>query len=142
MNTLRIVPLALAALLAIAPGCSRREATAPATPGGAPDTSKPRIALVMKSLANEFFATMAEGAKAHQAANAGRYELIVNGIKDERDLARQVSLVEDMVAQGVKAIVIAPADSKALVPVLKRARDQGIVVVNIDNKLEDRKSVV
>ncbi|MDY0166418.1 MAG: sugar ABC transporter substrate-binding protein [Thermoguttaceae bacterium] len=99
--------------------------------------TKPRIALVMKSLANEFFSTMAEGAREHQKANAAQYELIVNGIKDERDLARQVSLVEDMIAQGVQAIVIAPADSKALVPVLKRALDQGIVVVNIDNKLDD-----
>lgn len=131
------VALALAALLAAAPGCSRREAAAPAKPEGSPDAAaRPRIALVMKSLANEFFATMADGAKAHQAANALRYDLLVNGIKDERDLGRQVALVEEMVAQGVKAIVIAPADSKALVPVLKRARDQGIVVVNIDNKLD------
>ncbi len=113
-------------------GCSRRSSE-PADGGRA---GRPRIALVMKSLANEFFATMAEGARAHQKANSERYELIINGIKDERDLARQVSLVEDMVAQGVQAIVIAPADSKALIPVLKRARERGVVVVNIDNKLD------
>ncbi len=137
MNTLRIAPLAFAALLAAASGCSRREPAAQPAAGGTPDAvAKPRIALVMKSLANEFFATMAEGARAHQAANSGLYDLVVNGIKDERDLGRQVSLVEEMIAQGVQAIVIAPADSKALVPVLKRARDRGIVVVNIDNKLD------
>jgi ribose transport system substrate-binding protein len=98
----------------------------------------PRIALIMKSLANEFFATMAEGAKRHQAEHAGTYELIVNGIKDERDLSRQVGLVDEMIAQGVGAIVIAPADSKALVSACKRARDAGIIVVNIDNKLDDQ----
>jgi len=98
--------------------------------------SKPRVALIMKSLANEFFSTMAAGAEAHQAAHAEEYELVVNGIKDERDLARQVSLVEEMVAQEVDAIVIAPADSKALVTVLKRAADAGIAVVNIDNRLD------
>ena len=97
---------------------------------------KPRIALVMKSLANEFFSTMAEGAKRHHQANAASYDLIVNGIKNETDLAEQVSLVEQMVAQGVQAIVIAPADSKALVPVLKRAQDAGVLVINIDNKLD------
>ncbi|MCA9057754.1 MAG: substrate-binding domain-containing protein, partial [Planctomycetaceae bacterium] len=43
---------------------------------------------------------------------------------------------EQMVAQRVDAIVIAPADSEALVPVLKRAIDEGIVVINIDNKLD------
>ena len=40
-------------------------------------------------------------------------------------------------AQGVDAIVIAPADSRALVPVLAKAQRQKIVVVNIDNKLDE-----
>ena len=102
-----------------------------------PDTpSKPVIALVMKSLANEFFKTMEDGARAHQAANAARYDLVATGIKDELDVARQIALVEQMIAGRVAAIVIAPADSKALVGVLKRAVDAGIVVVNIDNRLD------
>jgi ribose transport system substrate-binding protein len=115
------------AILMIA-GCKKEETAGP--------TAKPKIALVMKSLANEFFGTMAEGAKKHQAANASTYDLIVNGIKNETDLAEQVNLVEQMVARQVNAIVIAPADSKALVPVLKRAKEAGILVVNIDNKLD------
>jgi len=101
-----------------------------------PETARPKLALVMKSLANEFFSTMAEGAKKHQAANADKYDLIVNGIKNETDLTEQVNLVEQMMAQKVNAIVIAPADSKALVTVLKRAREAGILVINIDNKLD------
>ncbi|MCX6929490.1 MAG: sugar ABC transporter substrate-binding protein [Verrucomicrobia bacterium] len=108
------------------------------TPSGTAKSSpgKPKVALVMKSLANEFFSTMAQGAKEHQAANAASYDLIVNGIKNETDLAEQVNLVEQMIAQPVNAIVIAPADSKALVTVLKRAKEAGILVVNIDNKLD------
>ena len=43
-----------------------------------------------------------------------------------------------MVAQRVDAIVIAPADSKALVSACKRAQEAGIAVVNIDNKLDDQ----
>jgi ribose transport system substrate-binding protein len=126
------VPVVLFLLAVILAGCgSERETARPA--GGEP----PRIALVMKSLANEFFVTMAEGAKAHQAANAGTYTLVVNGIRNESDLTQQVALVEQMMAQGVAAIVIAPADSRALVPVLAKAQRQGIVVVNIDNKLDD-----
>jgi ribose transport system substrate-binding protein len=98
--------------------------------------AKPQVALIMKSLANEFFTTMANGAKQHQKQNPKDYDLIVNGIKDERDLDQQVALVEQMVAKKVDAIVIAPADSKALVPICKRAMDAGIVVINIDNKLD------
>jgi ribose transport system substrate-binding protein len=97
---------------------------------------RPRVALVMKSLANEFFLTMEKGARDHQAAHAGEYDLLANGIKDELDVARQVDLVEQMVAEKVDAIVLAPADSKALVPAVKRAADAGVVVVNIDNRLD------
>src|SRR5215510_9828950 len=102
----------------------------------APQPTKPRIALVMKSLANEFFKTMQDGATAHQQAHAAEYELIANGTKDELDVARQVEIVEQMIAQQVQAIVIAPADSKALVAVCQRAQAAGIVVINIDNKLD------
>jgi ribose transport system substrate-binding protein len=79
---------------------------------------------------------MAKGAESHQSDHADQYDLIVNGIKDERDLSRQASLVDEMVSSGVDAIVIAPADSKALVPVLRRAKQAGVVVVNIDNRLD------
>jgi ribose transport system substrate-binding protein len=119
------------ALLAAAlggPGCGSGSPPAAAGP--------PRVALVMKSLANEFFVTMAEGARRHQTAHASQYELIVNGIRNESDVSQQVALVEQMLAQRVQAIVIAPADSRALVPVLRRATAQGVVVVNIDNKLD------
>ena len=69
----------------------------------------PVIALVMKSLANEFFSTMAEGARRNQQTNSTPYQLLVNGMKNETDLAEQVGLVEQMLARRVNAIVIAPA---------------------------------
>ena len=99
--------------------------------------AKPRIALIMKSLANEFFKTMEDGARAHQKKGADRYDLIVNGIKDEQDVDGQIALVEQMIAQRVDALVLAPADSKALVPVCRKAMEAGIVVVNIDNKFDE-----
>ena len=66
---------------------------------------------------------MADGAEAHHAAAGGRYALTVNGMRNETDVSEQVTLVEQMVARRVAAIVIAPADSKAVIPALKRAAD-------------------
>ncbi|MAD91320.1 MAG: LacI family transcriptional regulator [Gammaproteobacteria bacterium] len=100
------------------------------------DSQPARVALVMKSLANEYFINMMEGAKAHQLDNAEKYELIVNGTKNESDLAQQVSLVEQMMASQVDILVLAPVSSKGMLPVVKRAMDQGIVVVNIDNRFD------
>jgi ribose transport system substrate-binding protein len=123
-KSVSIVLLCAAALLILPTGCRQRK------------SGKPQVALIMKSLANEFFKTMEEGAQAHHKEHADQYDLTVVGIKDELDVAQQIKLVELMMAQGVDAIVIAPADSKALVPVCKRAVDAGIIVVNIDNKFD------
>lgn len=90
----------------------------------------------MKSLANEFFLTMENGARAHQKAHASEYTLLANGIRDETDTSGQIRLIEQMIVTRVDALVLAPADSKALVPVVKKAVDAGILVVNIDNRLD------
>jgi len=125
MQITRPALAALAALLGLA-ACG----PAPSAPG------RPRVALVMKSLANEFFKTMEDGARAHQAKAAERYDLIASGIRDEQDVAGQIRLVEQMIAEGVDALVIAPADSRALVSVCRRAQQAGLVVVNIDNRFD------
>lgn len=96
----------------------------------------PKVALVMKSLANEFFLTMENGARKHQKDHASEYSLLTNGIRDETDTAGQIRLVEQMIVARVDALVLAPADSKALVPVVKKAVDAGILVINIDNRLD------
>ena len=103
---------------------------------GSASPDAPRVALVMKSLANEFFKTMEDSARDYHASKRDEFTLIANGIKNEEDVGGQIALVEQMMAQEVDALVIAPANSQALVPVLKRAIEQGIVVVNIDNKLD------
>jgi len=121
---LSVLALCVTVFLVLQVGCRQRK------------QEKPGIALVMKSLANEFFKTMEEGARSHHKEHADEYDLVVVGIKDEEDVARQIDTVELMIAQGVDAIVIAPADSKAVVPVCKRAMDAGIIVVNIDNKFD------
>ncbi len=90
----------------------------------------------MKSLANEFFRTMEDGAKAYQKTHADEFDLVANGIKNETDTGEQIRIVEQMVNAGAKALVIAPADSKALVSAVKKAMDQGVVVINIDNRLD------
>ena len=97
---------------------------------------RPVVALVMKSLANEFFKTMEDGGRAHQRQHEAEYELVATGIKDEQDVARQIEIVEQMIARRVDALVLAPADSKALVAVAQRAQQAGIAVVNIDNRLD------
>ncbi|WP_332761461.1 sugar ABC transporter substrate-binding protein [Pseudomonas koreensis] len=111
-------------------------AALPVSSAFAESAAKPKVALVMKSLANEFFLTMEDGAKAYQKEHSADFDLISNGIKDETDTAGQTKIVEQMILAKVDALVIAPSDSKAMVPVIKKAVDAGITVINIDNQLD------
>jgi ribose transport system substrate-binding protein len=96
---------------------------------------KPVVGLVMKSLANEFFQNMLEGAKEHEQKR-GDYELRAVGMQNETDFESQINAVDTFITQGVDAIVIAPADSRAMVRPLKKAMEAGIVVVNFDVALD------
>jgi ribose transport system substrate-binding protein len=97
--------------------------------------TKPKVGLVMKSLANEFFKDMTEGAIAHQK-KLGTYELKPVGMKDETDFDAQALAVESFITQKMDIIVIAPADSKAMVAPVARALKAGITVVNFDVALD------
>lgn len=96
--------------------------------------NKDKIALVMKALSNPFFFKMEAGAKDYAREN--NLTLEVFGTELETDLDHQAGILNNLISRGYGAIVIAPADSHKLAPILKKAVDQGIVVVNIDNPLD------
>ena len=45
------------------------------------------------------------------------------------DAAEQVAVIEDLIAQGVDALVVIPNSAEAVESVLAKAREQGIVVI-------------
>jgi ribose transport system substrate-binding protein len=92
------------------------------------------IALVMKTLTNPFFVEMEKGAR--QAETEFGIQLIVKTAAQETSIEQQIEIVDELIRQQVDAIVIAPGDSLELIPVLKKAQDAGIVVINIDNRLD------
>ncbi|WP_306142862.1 sugar ABC transporter substrate-binding protein [Roseibium sp. MMSF_3412] len=103
--------------------------------GTAQADDKPVVGLIMKSLANEFFQNMMAGAQAHEEKR-GDYKLLAVGMQNETDFESQINAVENFITQGVDAIVVAPADSRAMVRPLKKAMEAGIVVVNFDVALD------
>jgi ribose transport system substrate-binding protein len=101
------------------------------------EEKKPVVGLVMKSLANEFFKSMEEGARKF-AAQEGTFTLVPVGMNSETDIDTQISAVENFITQKVDLICVAPADSVGLVAPVKKAIAAGITVVNFDVKLDDK----
>jgi fructose transport system substrate-binding protein len=88
------------------------------------------IGLVTKTDTNPFFVKMKEGAI--EAAKAKGVRLMTAAGKFDGDNASQVTAIENMVSGGVRAILITPSDTKAIVPAIKKARDAGVLVIALD----------
>jgi ribose transport system substrate-binding protein len=131
------------ALAASLVGCAPATPSVPLMAAGAATPTAPAakmtetpftIALVMKTLTNPFFVEMEKGAR--QAEQELGVKLIVKTAAQETSIEQQIAIVRDLMNDGVDAIVIAPADSAELVPVLAQAQRAGIVIINIDNQLD------
>ncbi|MFI9150597.1 sugar ABC transporter substrate-binding protein [Streptomyces sp. NPDC053367] len=89
-----------------------------------------KVGLITKTDTNPFFVKMKEGAE--KAAKAEGVELMTAAGKFDGDNAGQVTAIENMVAAGVKGILITPSDSKAIVPAIEKAKAKGVMVVALD----------
>jgi ribose transport system substrate-binding protein len=137
---IRLIAVSIVSLLLAACGDSGTSissvAKSPAkeAPAPAPQPVRKKIGLVMKTLTNPFFVEMEKGSR--RAEKELGIELLVKTASQETSIEQQIQIVEDMITAKVDAIVIAPGDSQRLVPVLKKAIEAGIKVVNIDNRLD------
>lgn len=85
-----------------------------------------KICLVPKDSTNAWFVRMEEGVKKF-AADTG-----INAYQkgpSKTDAAEQIRVIQDQISQGIDALCVVPVDPHALEPVLKQAKDKGIVVI-------------
>ena len=114
----RLIGVALLAALGVA-GC------------GGEGASRPVIGLITKTETNPFFVKMREGAAA--AAEARGARLLSGAGKNDGDNAGQVTALENMIAAGARVVLITVNDAKAIVPAIRRAREQGVLVIALDS---------
>jgi ribose transport system substrate-binding protein len=98
--------------------------------------NKATIALVLKALGDPFVTTMIDGAKNYQRHFAPQLDLATYGTQSDNDVAGQIGLVQACIDTKVSAIVIAPADSKALLAPVAKAVAAGMIVIAIDNPFD------
>jgi fructose transport system substrate-binding protein len=93
-----------------------------------------KVGLITKTDTNPFFVKMKEGAA--KEAKAKGATLMTAAGKFDGDNEGQVTAIENMVAAGVKGLLITPNDSKAIVPALAKARANGVLVIALDTPTE------
>ena len=92
------------------------------------------VGLITKTETNPFFVKMREGAQA-KAEELGA-ELMTAAGSFDGDNEAQVTAIENMVNAGVTGILITPSDTRAIVPSIERAREQGVIVIALDTPTE------
>ena len=120
-----------AAASAAAPASSAAASAAPAAGG------KIKIGMSIPQLANPYFVSVMNGVQA-KCDELG-YELIP--VDAKYDVAKQVSDFENFANQGVNAVIACPIDSNALVPVVDKLKQQGIIVVSFAQVIENANSI-
>ncbi len=86
------------------------------------------IGVSVLTLQNPFFGVMAD----HFKAEAAKHNYDVNVVSAEFDPAQQNSQINDFIVQKVDAIILNPADSKAVAPAINKAAEAGIPVFTAD----------
>lgn len=135
----RILAIGAVALTAV----SLSACTAAPTTGGTDGSSDPKaikVGFIVKTNSNPFWVFMQEKAKA-EAEKQG-ITLITAAGKADGDNEGQVAAIENMITSGVKAIIIDPNDSTAIVPTLEAAQKQGIATFAIDTETENNAGVL
>lgn len=97
------------------------------------------IAVIVKTGNSSFWQNVQTGAFDAQTELKGKtpkLSVTFLGAQSESNVNEQINIVESAIDRGVKAIVLAPSDTQALIPVVEKARAAGITVVIIDSLLE------
>ncbi|MEY2533016.1 MAG: fructose transport system substrate-binding protein [bacterium] len=139
---MRLLALGGAAVLALGvAACGGDDGGGGGGGGGsaASDQERVTVGLIVKRESNPFFVKMIDAAK--KAAADNNVELITAAGKTDVDNQSQVTALENMTTRGAKGILIVPADSKAVVPAIKKARDAGVTVIALDTPTEPQSAV-
>lgn len=110
--------------------------------GGSPSGSSGgsiKVGLITKTDTNPYFVKMKQGAE--RAAKSEGVQLRTAAGTFDGDNANQVTALENMVAAGVKGVLITPNDSKAIVPAIQKARAKGVLVIALDTPPEPQSAV-
>lgn len=101
--------------------------------------SQRQIAVIPKATTHIFWESVHRGAD--KAGDEAGVEILWNGPKRETDREEQIQIIEDFTVQKVSGIVLAPLDSKALVPKVEELYDRNIPCVIIDSGIDTEKYV-
>jgi ribose transport system substrate-binding protein len=138
MNRLRKPVILLVCIMLIGTlltGCAQPKPVE--TQGAAPEPAKAEkiyIPLISKGFQHQFWQAVKQGAE--QAAKDFNVEITFEGPENETMVDKQVEMLQAALDKNPSAICLAALDSKALIPLLEKAKEKKIPVIGFDSGVD------
>lgn len=139
MKKILALTLVLAMTFAVLGGCTKAPATTSDNSSGSASTQELQTEADPNAVVDIAMVTFMTGIPYFDEASKGAFAAAEKlGIKvgyygpASNDTPGEIALIDDLITQGVKGILVTAMDSKAVVPVLQKAMNAGIKVVTFD----------
>ena len=135
--TIIIIVLALVLSISFLPGCK----TAGTTEEAAQTTEAAAVTEAGKTIKIGFTILTTDGFYVKKYIERYNQQIEENGYESTMldctfDVAKQVSQIDNLIAQGVDIIFVMPADPKAVIPGIQKAKEAGIPVLAVHDKVD------
>jgi ribose transport system permease protein len=92
------------------------------------------VAFVPKQIGSPFWEAMRRGAE--EEARRSNVRLVTLAADRETDVERQHQIIENLIRQRVRAIVVAPSGAREVVPAVKKANEAHVPVLIVDSDID------
>jgi len=115
-----------------APAAEEAEAEAPA------EGQARKIGFTTMDNSNPFFVTIES--KVKELVEAKGDELL--SVDPANDVTLQITQIEDLIAQGIDAMLLNPAEAEGILPALDQLKEAGIPIIGFDTEVADMEFLV
>ncbi|MBT2555282.1 substrate-binding domain-containing protein [Arthrobacter sp. ISL-5] len=114
--------------------CSSGNSTGGSAPGSGAPAQQAKVAMVLKTTSNQFWATMEKGAKA--AAGESKTSLTAQSATAEGAIEEQTALLQNLAGGDYSCYAVAPISGTNLIQPLSAIQQAGHTIINLDSPID------
>lgn len=92
-----------------------------------------RFGVSLMTMNNPFFAVIGDSIRTAAEANG---DIVI--VRDPAlDAERQNRQIRDMLEEGIDVLFVTPVDFEAIIPVIREAKEKGVIIISVDTEISD-----
>jgi len=92
-----------------------------------------RFGVSLMTMNNPFFSVIGDSIRTAAEANG---DIVI--VRDPAlDAERQNRQIRDMLEEGIDVLFVTPVDFEAIIPVIREAKEKGVIIISVDTEISD-----